>query len=714
MNKLKLAAVLLAASPSLAAQTAGPPEPGPADGDDPLVYEPIVVTADFRQRGLFDLGGSTTVIDAETIAQRNASHIDRVLNLAPNVNFATGASRGRFFQIRGIGERSQFVEPMNASVGLLVDGIDLTGLGGAATTLDIEQVEILRGPQGTLFGANALAGLINMISGAPTDVVTGRFEARVGEFGTRAVEGVLSGPIGDTLGLRAAASNYTSDGFQDNAFLGVDDNADYDESTLRTKLRWQPSDDLRIDLTGLYVDIDNGYDGFSLDNTRTTLSDRPGHDRQQTLAGSAQLTWRAHRDFRVEALLSHTDADLEYGYDEDWSFVGFCEVFDCLAPAYSSFDNYIRDNRNTTLDLRAVSDSGSGELGWVVGAYYRDQVQELRRVYTFLADDFLRDYDTDNRAVYGRLDLPLARRWNVVAGLRYERRAARYADSDGARFDPDEDMWGGRLALEYRPDRGGLWYALASRGYKAGGVNSDSAVPDDQRRFDTESMWNYELGVKTRLADGRVDLRAALFFQDRDDVQTDQSLVLPIEGESCPCRFIDYQTNATAARSYGLEAELDWRVSRRLEAFASLGLLETRFDDFLNFSHVEADPETGTPFDMDGRELPQAPGYQFALGAVFQLSPRWYLRAEAEGKDAFAFSSRHEVRSDPYELFHLRLGWRSARWDLALWARNVTDEDIKTRAFGSFGNDPRDGYAVEPYFQFGEPRIIGVSARYEF
>ncbi|MFU8878647.1 MAG: TonB-dependent receptor, partial [Wenzhouxiangellaceae bacterium] len=506
-------------------------------------FEPedrILVTADFRQSGLFDLGASATVIDAETLRQRNASHIDQVLNLAPNVNTSSGASRGRFFQIRGIGERSQFVEPMNASVGLLVDGIDMTGIGGAATTLDIQQVEVLRGPQGTLFGANALAGMINMVSGTPTDTFSGRVEASVAEHGTRAVEGVISGPVSDTLGFRVAYSNYQSDGFQHNAFLGVSDTDDLDEQTLRAKLRWQPHDDLSVDFTALYLDIDNGFDGFSLDNNRKTLSDEPGHDRQETFAASARVRWNAHRAFSVEGLISHTDADMEYGFDEDWSFVGLCEVFECLSSEFSSFDNYIRDNYNTTLDLRMVSNTGPDELGWVVGVYYRDQTQKLQRQWTFQEQDFLRDYDNENLAVYSQLDIPLASSWRLSAGLRVEQRDADYADSDGAVFSPDETMWGGKLALEYRRPGGGLWYALASRGYKAGGVNSDSAIPDDQREFDTETMWNYELGVKSRYLQGRVELSAALFFQDRDDVQTGQSLVLPFEGDACPCQFIDF------------------------------------------------------------------------------------------------------------------------------------------------------------------------------
>jgi outer membrane receptor protein involved in Fe transport len=676
--------------------------------------EAMVVTADFRDSSLFEIGGSVSVIDGDTLDQREATHLEDVLNTAPNVNFATGASRGRFFQIRGIGSRSQFVEPINASVGLLVDGIDLTGIGGAATTLDIQQVEILRGPQGTLFGANALAGLINMVSGSPTEVFSSSLATRVGEHGLRSVEGVVSGPISEHLGYRLAYADHRSDGYQRNAFLGSDEVQNIDEQTFRGKLRWQPLDALLVDLTTLYVDADNGYDAFSLDNNRVTYSDQPGHDRQETVAASLRVDWQAHRAFRLEALLSRADADLEYGYDEDWTFVGFCEVFDCLAPAYSSFDNYLRGDRNTTLDVRALSRTGAGEPGWVLGAYARDQSQDLRREYTFLAEDYLFDYDTESRAVYGQFEVPLGERFAVIAGLRHEQRDVVFTDSDGADFRPDESMWGGKLSLEYRPGERTLWYALASRGYKAGGVNADSIIPEDFRTFETETMWNYEAGVKARLFDGQLDLKAALFFQDRNDVQTEQSLVEPIAGDDCPCRFIEYKTNATAGRSYGLEAELDWRINRAVEAFASLGLLDSSFDEFLNFSHVNADPETGEPFDMDGRDLPHAPNYMFNLGARLRLSERWYLRLEAEGKDAFFFSSRHGIRSEAYEIFNARLGYRTARWDLALWARNIGDEDIKTRGFGSFGNDPRDAYAVEPYFQFGEPRVLGVSARYAF
>lgn len=679
----------------------------------PTIEEEILVTADFRQEQLLDFSASASVIDAQTIEQRSANHLSQVLNTAPNVNFSTGASRGRYFQIRGIGERSQFVEPINPSVGLIIDGIDMTGIGGGATTLDIQQVEVLRGPQGTLYGANAMAGLINMVSGTPTETFEGKLDLGMAEYNTRTASGVISGPATDTLGYRLALGSTQSDGYQENAYLGIDDNAHIDEQTARGKLRWQPDETLTVDLTSFYVDIDNGYDGFSLENTRTTLSDQPGHDRQETAAGSVRVRWQASEAFDLVSLVSHASSDTEYGYDEDWAYPGLCDDFDCPAEGYNSFDSYLRDNANTSVDLRLVSNSADDELGWVAGAYYRDQSEDLRREYTYFEEDFLSRFRTDSSAVYGQVSVPLAERWTVKTGLRHETRDADYSDSDGSQFSPSETMWGGKLALEYESGADSLWYALASRGFKAGGFNSSQSLAADDRQFDTENLWNYELGWKGSALDETLQSRLALFYQDRDDVQTQQSRVVPNEGEDCPCSFIDYTTNAAEGSAQGLEAELNAYVGD-WELFASLGLLDSEFDDFQSFSHVGADEETGEPVDLSGRDLPHAPSYQFALGGLWQFTRHWYARAELEGKDAFHFSSRHEAESNAYELFNARIGYRAEHWELALWGRNLTDEKVRTRGFGAFGNDPRDDYAVEPYYQFGEPRVVGLDITLRF
>jgi len=677
------------------------------------ITDRLVVTADFRGVALTDLGASVTVIDEQAIEEQNATHLEDILSLVPNVNFATGASRGRFFQIRGIGARSQFVEPANASVGILIDGIDLTGLGGAATTLDIEQVEVLRGPQGTLFGANALAGMIHLVTGDPTSTLERKGRMVIGNHASRYVEGVVSGPMNEQLGYRLAAATTKSDGHQKNRFLGVRDTQGVDETTVRGKLRWIATDDLTIDWTALHLDIDNGYDAFSLDNTRTTLSDEPGFDRQQTWAGAMQVDWQANDQWRVEAALSHVDADLDYGYDEDWAFDAICEVFECIFGGYTSFDRYVRNTSNTTADVRLVSNTPADQAGWVVGLYHRDQDQALERFYTY-SSDFVSDYGTQNQAIYGQVNFPFAANWQLKAGLRLESFEADYSDNEGGRYDQDETLWGGQVSIERAMGPNRLVYGLISRGYKAGGINPDADVPESERRYQTETLINYELGIKTQLRDGDIQFRAAAFYQDRADIQTQQSLVVPVAGDQCPCEFIEFQSNAAAGTGYGLEAEAQWQVSSRFQAFSSIGLLQARFDDFVSFSHVDSDEEMGMGVDLSRRDVPQAPNYMAVLGGVAQLTERWSLKGEMEIKDGFFFSSRHDTRANAYEMFHLRLSYMADDWDFALWVKNLTNERSKTRGFGGFGNDPRKGYATEPYFQFGAPRTFGIHAGLRF
>ncbi len=183
----------------------------------------MLVSADFRPAEAQDIPVSLTTFDEEIIESRGAQHIEDVLNLAPNVNISSGASRGQYFQIRGIGERSQFAAPLNPSVGLIIDGIDFSRTGGAATLFDIEQVEVLRGPQGTRYGTNALAGVINMQSKQATNELDMDFESTVGNYNTRSVGVAVGGPlIKDTLLGRVAVHTYQSDGFMDNDFLGRD------------------------------------------------------------------------------------------------------------------------------------------------------------------------------------------------------------------------------------------------------------------------------------------------------------------------------------------------------------------------------------------------------------------------------------------------------------------------------------------------------------
>jgi iron complex outermembrane receptor protein len=664
----------------------------------------IVVSADFRDTKLLESAASITVLDSQTIAKRQARHLEQLLNLAPNVNFSSGASRGRFIQIRGIGERSQFVEPINPSVGILVDGIDFTGIAGAATTMDIQQVEILRGPQGTLHGANALAGLINLQAVQPSKQTEGSLEISLAEYNSQTISAGIGGAINEELGYRFAVQKHSADGYIENEILNRDDTDNIDELSIRSILDWQASVDTNLKLTVFHVDADNGYDAFSLDNTRHTLSDNPGHDRHEGTAVALQSSWQANQNFELASTLSYANNNLEYGYDEDWTYSDICVDFICVFDGYSSVDNYIRDSKNTSIDVRLVSKDGgkvfSGSTDWVLGVYWRDQDEELMRQYTFADSDFTSDFNTRNLAIYGQLDSQLSSAITLITGLRIEQRKADYADSQLVAHDVDEDLWGGRISMQYQTSADYMVYGLISRGYKAGGVNSDPDLAAADREFDTEQMWNFETGIKGLWLDGSLQAQVALFYQLRDDIQIKQSLVQPIEDTNA-VSFTDYFGNSAEGSNYGIEVEFNYLASDTLALFGSVGLLETEYDTPLSDT-------------LDSREQAHAPAYQFSLGASVQLSDNLALTVDVEGKDEFFLSSRHSTETQAYELVNANMVYDAGDWELSLWGRNLTDEDVIVRGFGSFGNDPRNGYITEPYYQFGEPRVFGLSGKYDF
>ena len=674
----------------------------------------ILVTAEFRPVTLQSQASSISVVTREDIQQRAAQHLEEVLNIAPNVNFSSGSSRARYYQIRGIGERSQFQEPLNPSIGLVIDDIDFSGMGTIGTLFDVDQVEILRGPQGTLHGANALAGLINIRTGQPQSEPALQVEATVAEYNSLSLGVVGTGPlIGDTLLYRLALNTYQSDGFIENDFLHRDDTNNRDETSIRGKLRWLLDETNTVDITALYVDVDNGYDAFSLDNTRHTLSDQPGQDEQQSTA--LGLNWLGQgRTVDIAALVSYASSKTDYGYDEDWSFVG-------IAPGweYSSFDQYLRDRDSFSAQLRLLSNRQSrlfsDTTDWVLGAYYLKNDEALRRRYTYLEEDFTSNYDTQTLALFAQFDSQLSARWHATAGLRVEQRRTDYRDSNAVSADPTKELWGGKLVFEYDLADDAMVYLGVSRGYRANGVNANILAsmdsiddPDiiDQlaglQDFEEEFLINYEAGIKASFPAQAVRARLALFYMDRKDQQVKGSLVIPrVDGNTT---FIDYTNNAARGNNYGAELEVDWQLWEQLNVYANLGLLHTEFDDYIN-----ADGD-----DLSGRDQAQAPSYQYAIGARLDFGQGFYGRLDVEGKDSYFLSDRHAVKAPSYNLAHVRLGYSAQNWSLALWLRNLTDEEVVVRGFGSFGNDPRKEYALEPYYQYGDPRVLGVSATYSF
>ena len=657
--------------------------------------EEIVVTADFRARSELDMATSVTVMTEAAIKSRSAQHFEELANAIPNVNYASGSNRARFFQIRGIGERSQFVAPINPSVGFLVDNVDFSGAATIATMMDVKQVEVLRGPQGTRYGANALAGLINVKTHDPEDQFAASLKLGAADYNTQTITAMVTGPMTETVSARLAVGSHRSDGYYENLFLRTKRNNAQDEQSIRGKLSAEISANWQLDLSLSHVDIDNGYDSFTLDNSRTTLSDEPGQDQQESLALAIDSSWQLD-NFDLKLIVGLADSDMEYGYDEDWTFAGI------HPDGYMSRDNYIRNRETQSLELRFLSNDSSrlfsDSTEWLFGVYTLKSSESLKREYTFLASDFRSDYDFDTAAAFFQLDSSLSEKLTLETGLRVERRDTIYRDSELLGFSPMETLWGGRVAAKYLLNSNTMAYASIARGYKAGGFNTDGTLDADLREFGEEFLIEYELGIKSSLLENKLHLKAAVFHDDRQDQQVKSSEGrIRVNGST---EFVDFVGNAAEGSNNGMELEAVWYPSQQLGLTASLGLLDATFDSFVNSENQ----------DLSGRDQAHAPGYMAHLAANYNLGA-WSLSVSLDAKDDFYFSDSHNVQSDPYELLNLNLSYSGERWSLIFWGRNLTNQDYAVRGFffGEFGNDPRKGYAPEPYVQYGEPRMVGVS-----
>jgi len=662
------------------------------------VLEEIIVTADFRQSAVEDIAASISVIDPDTMSKKNAQHLEDILLNAPNVNLASGASRARFIQIRGIGERGQFSEPLNSSVGLMIDGVDFSGIGTAGMLYDMEQVEILMGPQGTRYGSNALAGLINLKSRAPESEFGYGVQLQAANAEERGIAGYLTGPATDDLFYRVSLQQLESDGFGENRYLGRPTNA-REETTLRGKFRWLISDTEQLDFTTAMIDLDNGYDAFSLDNIRDTLSDEPGFDRQDSKLASLNFSTSRFNPFTLEVMGGFATSDIAYGYDEDWVYTGF-HPFE-----YSSTDQYFRNRETSSGEVRLVSSEDGalfgGRTSWVAGLYSLHQDVDLARDYNFLADVFSSRFIIGRVAAYADTSTALSDSLSLELGVRTERFSAEYSDSSGLDFSPDDDLFGGKIGLNYRLANDNLLYASISRGYKSGGFNTDGSLDTDLREFDAETLWNYEAGFKGLLLDDSLQLQAALFYMDREDVQISSSTVRVRDDGSS--EFIDFIGNAAAGSNSGIELSGQWLASESLTLYGSLGLLDAKYEDFINSAGD----------NLDGRQQAHAPDYQYTIGMDIMFSTALGLDINLQGRDAFYFSDSHSIRSNSYALLNASLRYQRGNLNATLWGRNLGDKDYYVRGF-YFGNDPRDNYTAKGYTQLGEPVRYGLTVNLDF
>lgn len=680
----------------------------------------IIVTGELWESELQKTTASISVLDEAALDENGTQHFEDIVNSIPNLTWTGGTSRPRYIQIRGIGENSQFEgETPDSTVRFLIDDFDLTGVGTVGNLFDVQQVEILRGPQAGAFGANAAGGVVKIVSNEPTSVWTGQSEATVGNDSLYALGFAVGGPVlkndPEQLTFRFSINSLNQDGFRKNQFFTKDDTNERDELTSRLRVRWLPNEFWSFETGLLYADADNGYDEFTLNNeAENTYSDKPGRDEQKTRGVSLKTKFNGMDRVELTYTGQFIDTDSLYRYDADWG-IGFGTA-PPLGSGYSGVTQIEREREVSSHEFRLDSKDKTDALSfidrWTIGLYH-GQLDEQTLAQYLNGDSpdnaaVTSEYETVTTAIFTQAVHEFASESRLILGLRYENHQVDFSsltlDNSDLDFDgsPDllpggvshqsDDLWGGKITLEQDLSHNQSVFASITRGYKSGGANSGAfRRATDPATYESEKIWNYELGLRSRWLDGTIDSQITLFYLDRENAQLRDSV-----GSGGFFRF--FTSNAGSASHYGLETEAKWYLADNWTLSGSLGLLEAESQDL-------------------SRDLSNAPSFKYNSRLDYQSSGGVFAHVEVGGSDSYFESNSHNEKRGAYSVVNGSIGYRLGKWTLTLWAKNLFDEDYEERVFFFDNFHPDDGFVPgsnRRYEAPAAPRNFGVTANYRW
>ena len=676
--------------------------------------EEIIVKGDWREINVLEEDSSIVILNNQIIESQPIKHFENLSYLVPNLNFAASDSRARHFQIRGIGERSGYERTPNSAVGFLIDDIDYSGQGGIATTFDVDQIEVHRGPQGSRIGSNALAGLIYIKTKEPTEVFEGSSEITLGTYGTRNAGIAFGGPtqFNQDITYRVALRSDYSDGFRKNLFLGKSNTSKKDEDTYRLKLNWKLRDKTTLKFLITQIDLDDPADIWTIDGSLNTLSDRPGMDSQKTDAYSMKI-FHGFAGYEFQSNTSITDTDVVLSYDADWGNTKSHAPY-----TYDYFSETLRDRETFSQELRLVSDeldfNSNRNTEWVLGISYFD-VKEVNfknddGVYGDPSDPFgpygsqsssSSNFSSDNLSIFGNIDYFLDEFTKLSIGARWEDYQSNYYDSFGESFNPNDQMSGGKISLNKNLSDVANIFISVARGFNQGGFNLNLGLAPDSKNtnlyYDPEFLTNYEVGFNAQLFDAKTNIAAVIFYSDREDQQV---LISTQVDPTDPNTFSFLTQNAAEGTNKGLELNIDVQLTESLNFFARLGLLRTEINNW------KSRP------DLEGRAQAHAPKKSYAFGMNWSITNRASLSVDVVGKSGFYYSDSHNNQSKSYSLTNINFDYLIGGWTYSIWARNIFDEYYSVRGF-YFGNEAPD-FKDTLYERHGDPRHVGLSVRYDF
>ena len=583
-----------------------------SDSTNPIALEGVEVYSSLMQVNEGDLAASAIIFNDE-LEMMEGQHFSDILLKVPNLNYAGGTSRPRYFQIRGEGSVSRYADqgPPSTYVGLVLDGADLSELGMITPLFDMEQIEVLMGVQTSLFGAAASSGLINFKTTDPTDKKEGYFMTQFGSQNTYTNGLVYNLPLENDWKLRLVAHANISDGYKKNIGLGDYASANRDETSFRAKLLKTGENNITQKYTMIFSDFDNGYDNWAPDNNtdHITYSDNPGKDSQKSQIFIADYRYDLGDDF-VDLNIGMTKNETLHSYDSDWGNYDFWlgyedhdehgddhdgdedgddhdgdhdgheEHIEFEAKGYDFFDSFNRDIDTKTVDLRFTSNrANNNKVDYVFGLYqsnYDETTDALGYLYGGSAFGLSSGYDITTKSVYGELAFNFSNDSSLSLALRNERRSMSYFDFDDKSNDFDirgENNVSYKVSYEIHPTSNLHWFMYYAEGYHPAGINQNPYLDADEKTYDEETYYDITSGI--RWYTDNIKLTTSLFYLEHDGhiYETSEQL-----DPTNPNAFAFFKANADSGYEYGSESSGEFKLGDKLTINASLGLLSSEIE----------------------------------------------------------------------------------------------------------------------------------------
>ena len=702
--------------------------------------EEVVVTATKRSVALQDLAGSANVLGADKLGPGGIQEVRDMQVDIPNLSLGDQFGFARVF-MRGIGMTSIDIGGEGA-VAFLQDGAIVPRPAAQLMGMfDLDQVEVLRGPQGTLYGRGATAGAINMVTAKPGKELGGYLSLTAGNYGLAQFKAAIDVPMSDTLSMRLAGSLDSRDGYGNNIFTGSDIN-DRDASAYRATFVYDAGGPLTATLSAQYYEEDDNNYAFSYFG-QSEGSSIPVPFGVPILGGNTVgMVGGGFYDINSDQEpINDRDGQLinltiDYAFNDRWSLKSI--------TSSQSMDRFLRDDLDSTdanlfgqNNYTEESDSFGQEL---ILNYSADRLDVLGGVMYFEEDlygevrvpltnlcfllapaacgtpvgdflnggNYLQDGDVDIEAwgAYVEANYSISDKWSVIAGLRYN-----YEERDGTGsfiFDAislnvptnQRESWNDltpRITLQYSPNDNMLLYATYTEAFKSGVINTGSTSPP----LDPETVDAFEVGLKGQNASGTLRYSVAAFFYDYQDMQ------ISFVDETSTVSTV----NAAEAENSGIELEIDGSLGNGFAFDFYLTYLNAEYQEFFNGDYANGFAIT----DLSGNSLPNAPESTAKLGLTWEGAVgggTLTVRGEAYYQDDVYFTewNREDAYQKSYEQINASVDYSwNDQWLLSLWGRNLSDEEVMSNNIitAPLYDSLRVG-AVLP------PRTYGATVTYQF